>query len=54
MDKAHLKRLMSEKGCLPDNLTCEALFGRLKNEMFYYRIGGILVFVKGLSIVLCN
>lgn len=37
MDKAQLKRSMSEKGCTPDNAACEGFFGRLKNEMFYCR-----------------
>jgi len=37
MEKAGLKRSMSKKGCSPDNLACEGLFGRLKNEMFYNR-----------------
>ena len=37
MDKAQLKRSMSKKGCSLDNSACEGLFGRLKNEMFYYR-----------------
>ena len=37
MEKAQLKRSMSKKGCSPDNSACEGLFGRLKNEMFYYR-----------------
>lgn len=36
MDQAQLKRSMSKKGCSPDNAACEGLFGRLKNEMFYY------------------
>ena len=27
---------MSKKGCSPDNSACEGVFGRLKNEMFYY------------------
>ena len=35
MDKAGLTRSMSRKGCSPDNATCEGVFGRLKNEMFY-------------------
>jgi hypothetical protein len=26
---------MSEKGCSPDNATCEGFCGHLKNEMFY-------------------
>ena len=30
-------RSMSKKGCSPDNSACEGLFGRLKNEFFYYR-----------------
>ena len=28
---------MSKKGCSPDNSACEGFFGRLKNEMFYFR-----------------
>lgn len=28
---------MSKKACSPDNAACEAFFGRLKNEFFYYR-----------------
>ena len=32
-----LTRSMSKKGCSPDNSACEGLFGRLKNEFFYYR-----------------
>ena len=24
-----------KKGCSPDNSTCEGVFGRIKNEMFY-------------------
>ena len=36
MEKAGLERSMSGKGCSPDNATCEGLFGRIKNEMFYY------------------
>ena len=28
-------RSMSQKGCSPDNATCEGLFGRIKNEFFY-------------------
>lgn len=35
MNKAHLTRSMSKKGCSPDNSACEGFFGRLKNEMFY-------------------
>ncbi|CAJ0785138.1 Putative transposase InsK for insertion sequence element IS150 [Ralstonia chuxiongensis] len=34
---AGLIRSMSRKGCSPDNAACEGFFGRLKNEMFYYR-----------------
>ncbi len=30
-------RSMSKKGCSPDNSAMEGFFGRLKNEMFYYR-----------------
>lgn len=30
-------RSMSKKGCSPDNSACEGLFGRMKNEFFYYR-----------------
>jgi putative transposase len=37
MNKAGLTRSMSKKGCTPDNAACEGFFGRLKNEMFYYR-----------------
>lgn len=37
MDNAGLTRSMSKKGCSPDNSACEGFFGRLKNEMFYYR-----------------
>lgn len=35
MDKAGLIRSISKKGYSPDNATCEGVFGRLKNEMFY-------------------
>lgn len=28
-------RSMSQKGCSPDNATCEGLFGRIKTEFFY-------------------
>lgn len=35
MEKAHLQRSMSKKGCSPDNSACEGFFGRMKNEMFY-------------------
>ncbi len=37
MERAGLERSMSRKGCSPDNAACEGLFGRLKNELFYYR-----------------
>lgn len=37
MKEAGLTRLMSKKGCSPDNSACEGFFGRLKNEMFYCR-----------------
>jgi transposase InsO family protein/transposase-like protein len=37
MKTAGLIRSMSKKGCSPDNAACEGLFGRIKNEMFYYR-----------------
>jgi transposase InsO family protein len=37
MGSAELIRSMSKKGCSPDNSACEGLFGRIKNEMFYYR-----------------
>lgn len=37
MEKAGLERSMSNKGCSPDNAACEGLFGRLKNEMFYFQ-----------------
>ena len=36
MNTAGLIRSMSKKGCSPDNSVCEGVFGRLKNEMFYY------------------
>ena len=36
-DEYGLVRSMSKKGCSPDNSACEGLFGRLKNEFFYYR-----------------
>ena len=35
MEKAHLQRSMSKKGCSPDNSACEGFFGHVKNEMFY-------------------
>ena len=37
MDEAGLIRSMSKKGCSPDNSACEGFFGRIKNEMFYFR-----------------
>jgi putative transposase len=37
MQTNQLTRSMSKKGCTPDNAACEGFFGRLKNEMFYYR-----------------
>lgn len=37
MKEAGLTRSMSQKGCSPDNAACEGFFGRVKNEMFYYR-----------------
>lgn len=37
MNEAKLVRSMSKKGCSPDNSACEGFFGRMKNEMFYYR-----------------
>lgn len=37
MKEAGLTRSMSQKGCSPDNAACEGFFGRIKNEMFYYR-----------------
>lgn len=37
MENSRLTRSMSKKGCSPDNSACEGFFGRLKNEMFYYR-----------------
>ena len=37
IEKAGLIRLMSRKGCSPDNSDCEGFFGRLKNDMFYNR-----------------
>lgn len=35
MERAHLIRSMSKKGCSPDNSACEGFFGRMKNEMFF-------------------
>lgn len=35
MEKNGFIRSMSKKGCSPDNSTCEGVFGRIKNEMFY-------------------
>ena len=35
MERAHLQRSMSKKGCSPDNSACEGFFGRMKTEMFY-------------------
>lgn len=47
IDRIHtagLIRSMSKKGCSPDNAACEGFFGRLKNEMFYYRLwGGVTI-----------
>lgn len=37
MEKAGLEHSMSRKGCSPDNVVYESLFGRLKNELFYSR-----------------
>lgn len=37
MESAGLARLMSKKGCSPDNSECEGFFWRIKNEMFYCR-----------------
>lgn len=37
MEKAHLTRSMSKKGCSPDNAACEGFHGRVKNEFFYNR-----------------
>jgi putative transposase len=37
MHNAKLIRLMSRKGCSPDNAACEGYFGRLKTELFYPR-----------------
>ena len=37
MKKYDLSRSMSKKGCSPDNSACEGLFGRIKNEFFYFR-----------------
>ena len=36
-DEAGLNRSMSRKGRSPDNSACEGLFGRTKNELFYFR-----------------
>jgi transposase InsO family protein/transposase-like protein len=37
MKERNLDRSMSRKGYAPDNAACEGFFGRLKNEMFYFR-----------------
>ena len=37
MKQYGLTRSMSKKGCSPDNSACEGLFGRIKNEFFYFR-----------------
>lgn len=37
MRDANLVRLMSRKGCSPDNAACEGFFGRLKMELLYPR-----------------
>lgn len=37
VEKAKLVRSMSKKAYSPDNSTCEGVFGRIKNEMFYNR-----------------
>ena len=37
MSDACMIRSMSKKGCTPDNAACEGFFGRLKNEMYYFR-----------------
>jgi transposase InsO family protein len=37
LKEAGLSRSMSKKGCAPDNVACEGLFGRMKVEMFYGR-----------------
>jgi len=35
IEKAHLVRSMSKKGCSLDNAACEGFFVRVKNELFY-------------------
>jgi transposase InsO family protein/transposase-like protein len=37
MEKYHLTRSMSKKGCSPDNSACEGFFGVVKNAIFYGR-----------------
>lgn len=37
MEKYHLIRSMSKKGCSPDNSACEGFFGVIKNAIFYGR-----------------
>ena len=47
----------SKKGCSSDNSACEGLFGRLKNESFYYRDwSGVSIeeFVERLEAHLCH
>lgn len=36
MGNVGLIRSISKKRCTADNSACEGVFGRLKNEMFYY------------------
>lgn len=35
MEKVGFEHYMSKKGCSPDKVACEDLFGRMKNEIFY-------------------
>jgi probable transposase for insertion sequence element IS1353 len=37
MEKYHLTRSMSQKGCSPDNSACEGFLGVIKNAIFYGR-----------------
>jgi len=35
MEKHHLTRTLSKKGCSSDHAACEGFFGRIKSEFFY-------------------
>lgn len=51
--EAKLVRMMSRKGCSPDNAACEGFFGRLKTGMFFARdwlATAIVEFVAALDV----